>query len=287
MTVLATVAGVPLDFHGIGVGSALSNLPDPVVALFAVVTILGDPAFLFAGVALLHWRAPRLASTPRRATATLVAVGLAAAAVTIALKGTFAVHRPAGATEAGYAFPSGHALGAAAVYGGAARLFDRLDGRRRRVAAGVLVTAVAVSRLVVGVHVLLDVVTGVAVGLTLAWVLVRLGPSRSFAVAAVAGVPAVLLAGPTSGGEAAAVLGGGVGGGLAWHFGYGGGMEPVAPRVLVPVVVVAAGAAATAETIPLSPPVAAALGVVAAGLVVGLPGVVAGTSGDEKSGRAG
>jgi hypothetical protein len=218
-------------------------------------------------------------------TATLAAVGVAAAAATIALKGAFAIPRPVGAAEAGYAFPSGHAFGAAAVYGAAALSFDRLDRRKRYAVAAAVAAVVALSRLVIGVHVLPDVVAGAAGGLTLAWLLVRLSPSHAFAVATALAVPAVLLGGPTTGGEAAALLGGGLGGGLAWYAGYGRGSGAVAPRVVVPVVLLAAAAVATVDTLPLPPAVAASFGAVAVGLVVGMPGLVARAGGEKE--RAG
>jgi membrane-associated phospholipid phosphatase len=244
---------------------ALASLPAPVVAAAALVTLLGDPLLLLALVALGHWRAPPVAAEPRRAFRTLVVLGLAAAALTLALKGLFALPRPPGAAEAGYGFPSGHALGAGAVYGGAAVAFDRLDARRRAAGAGTLVVLVALSRVVVGVHYLADVAAGAALGVGLALAAAR--RRRALLIAGVAGVAALALAGPRV--PEAAVVAGGVGGAaLAPRTDDSG---PVPLRVAAPglVAVAGLGGALTAVSLPLA---ALALGGgVLAWTVVALP----------------
>ena len=120
----------------------VAGVPD---LLAAPVTLLGDPLVLFVFVAVGYWRAPPVAETPRRAFATLVGVGLASAGLTLALKGAFALSRPPGAAAAGYGFPSGHALGAAAVYGAAALALALTSPRRALAAAGVCGAAAFVS----------------------------------------------------------------------------------------------------------------------------------------------
>ncbi|MFB6280465.1 MAG: phosphatase PAP2 family protein [Haloferacaceae archaeon] len=210
-----------LATRGVGVTGVLSGLPAPVVALFAAVTLLGNPLVLFAGLVVLYWRAPPVAPEPRRAAAALVALGLAAAALTLALKAAFALPRPPGAAESGFGFPSGHALGATVVYGGAALLLDRPDRRGRRYAAAAVVASVALSRLVLGVHYLADVVAGVAVGGAVLGAVVAFDlrrPGRAFALAAALGVLALaLVRTPEGAADAAAVAGGTIGGGLAWR----------------------------------------------------------------------
>lgn len=229
---------------------AVASVPD---VLAAPVTLLGDPLLLLALVALGYWRAPPVAERPRRAFATLVGIGLASAGLTLALKGAFALPRPPGAAETGYGFPSGHALGAAAVYGGAARLFDRVDPTRRRAVAGLLVAAVALSRVALGVHYLVDVVAGAALGLALAVVFSR--PRRAVVAAGVFGVAALVLArGQT--GEAAVVAGGAVGAALGPD---GAGDAAVPARVVVPGVVAVGGFGAVLTTVDL-PLAALALG---------------------------
>jgi membrane-associated phospholipid phosphatase len=204
---------------------AVAGVPD---LLAAPVTLLGDPLVLLALVAVGYWRAPPVAEEPRRAFATLVGVGLASAGLVLALKGLFALPRPPGAAATGGGFPSGHALGAAAVYGGAARLFDRVDTTRRRLVAGALVAGVGLSRVALGLHYLVDVAAGAALGLALALALDR--PRRALAAAAVCGVAALVLASGRVG-EAAVVAGGAAGAALAPD---DVGDVPVPGRLVVP-----------------------------------------------------
>jgi membrane-associated phospholipid phosphatase len=68
-----------------------------------------------------------------------------------------------------YAFPSGHAFGATATYGALALAFASLarPGRRRILilgGAGVVIGLIATSRVILGVHYLLDVVAGIVAG---------------------------------------------------------------------------------------------------------------------------
>lgn len=76
------------------------------------------------------------------------------------------------AYASGYAFPSGHAAGAAAVYGSLVLLAVPLLRRWAQVlvlaAGALLIAAVGASRVLLGVHSPSDVVAGVALGL--AWV---------------------------------------------------------------------------------------------------------------------
>jgi membrane-associated phospholipid phosphatase len=76
------------------------------------------------------------------------------------------------AHASGYSFPSGHAGGAAALYGSLVLLASPLLRRWARVllwaAGALLVAAVAASRVLLGVHYPSDVTAGVALGL--AWV---------------------------------------------------------------------------------------------------------------------
>lgn len=229
---------------------ALAGLPD---AVAAPVTMLGDPLVLLALVAVGYWRAPPVAERPRQAFATLVGIGLASAGLTLALKSAVALPRPPSAAETGYGFPSGHALGAAAVYGGAARLFDRVDPTRRRLAAGALVAAVALSRVALGVHYLIDVVAGVALGLTLAAALS--GPRRASAAAVACSLAGLALARGRVG-EAAVVAGGAVGAALG---GDSADNTPLPVRVVAPGTIAAGGLGVALRSVDL-PLAALALG---------------------------
>jgi membrane-associated phospholipid phosphatase len=230
------------------VAQFLADPPGWLVVCFALVTQLGDPWFVFVLVTLCYWLGDdRFSERPRRAGATLIALGLCALVTTIAFKSGFALPRPPGAGEAtppawlppafgstfvgmatgdGFGFPSGHALGTTAVYGGIAVLYDRLWSRRRRyAAAAVVVGLVSLSRLVLGVHAVADVVAGVVTGLVVLAVTLRLSenathPDRAYLLAAAVGVLALVatwLAGHTGESyEAALGFGSALGGAAGW-----------------------------------------------------------------------
>ncbi|MFB6094406.1 MAG: phosphatase PAP2 family protein [Halanaeroarchaeum sp.] len=156
--------------RGIGVTVALTDLVPPVlVPVLEVVTGLGDPAFLAAVAVLVYWLGPRFDLLDRRDGARVLAVAFVAFGATLLLKNGFALPRPPATvaliSEDGAGFPSGHATGASATYAALAVFLDR--GRRswRYGVAGALIAVVALSRVLLGVHYLVDVLAGVAVGL--------------------------------------------------------------------------------------------------------------------------
>ncbi|TKX57711.1 phosphatase PAP2 family protein [Halorubrum sp. SS7] len=180
--------GIVAAERGLGETAVVDALPEFVVVLFAAVTHLADPWFLFALLAVGYWFASEgVAGSPRRAGATAIAAVTCAYAATALGKAWFAVPRPPGAMppadvptwlptlltgwyEAqvlsdGFGFPSGHATGGAAAYLALALLYDRLwTDRARYLAAGAVAVAVAASRVVIEVHYLVDVLAGLAVG---------------------------------------------------------------------------------------------------------------------------
>ncbi|MFC7135977.1 phosphatase PAP2 family protein [Halobaculum litoreum] len=235
--------------HGLITGPALA-LPEWLVVVAVLLTQLGDAWFLYLGLGLLYWLGDRrLAANPRSVGATLIAVGLGALAITVGLKSLFALGRPPGAGEAavplwipavaadvyagaatgdGFSFPSGHAIGATMVYGGLATFLDVWDRRTRLRVAGVLIAVVALTRVVLGVHYLVDVVAGVAVGVAGLVAFQRVArsgfrprPDRAFFFAAGLGLGAVVLAAAGGHGaevlEAGIALGGGLGGYAVWR----------------------------------------------------------------------
>jgi membrane-associated phospholipid phosphatase len=287
----------------LGVTDVLSAAPEVVVVLFSLLTQLGDAWFLFLSLSVLYWVAPRrVAPDARRVAALLIAFGLAAATLTFALKTAFALPRPPGAgavtppdwlpsaghglfawaaTGDGFGFPSGHALGATVVYGGVAVLATAGDRTRRLLAAGVVVSLVALSRLVLGVHFLADVVVGVALGTGLLWT--ALGtcdrdPTRGFALATAFGLAALGVATvrPDHAVDAVAGFGGALGGLLGWVVVERRGAQGtgVGPAALVPTLLVAGGLWVVATEVSLALPVVAALDLLAVFLVVGLPALV-------------
>jgi membrane-associated phospholipid phosphatase len=319
-----------VSVRAVGLVEALSGLDPLVVLAFAVVTLLGEPVLLFVAFTLVYWLGPprpaRIggeeatpsaavasaspAASTRRTIAVLLALGVAALAATVGLKAAFGLPRPPvsppaapgdwpapalalyrdGVGADGFGFPSGHALGATVVYGGVAALCDVWDRRRRAVAAGVVVALVALSRVVLGVHYLLDVVGGVVAGLAVLWLVLRVAsgrPDRAFAVAVALGgaaLAATLVTGgaPDATQEAAAALGGGLGGVATWRV-LG---EPTPRTVPVPVagvgLVVAGGTFATYAVAPPLP-VTVVGDAVAVATILALPALVE----RARAGRAG
>lgn len=286
MTVFATVD------RGIGETAVVDALPEVVVVLFAAITHLADPWFLFGLLAIAYWFAgDRLAASPRRAGATAIAVVTCAYAAVALAKAAFALPRPPGAIgpadvptwlpgllsawyesqvlSDGFGFPSGHATGGAAAYAALALLFDRAWTPPRRLlgAAGIAV-AVAVSRVVIEVHYLVDVAVGVLLGVGVVagalWLAgdprfrddgetetllsveptTVLDPTPAFLLAAVVSVVATGVA--VAGGHADEVveagigIATGIGGAVGWLLVEGD--EPaVRPGVAVPALVVTGG----------------------------------------------
>ncbi|WP_178915056.1 phosphatase PAP2 family protein [Natronomonas gomsonensis] len=225
--------------RGLGELAAVAELPSWLVALAALVTQFGDVWFVFCLLGLLYWfgnALPGPLSLSRRHAMFAVALALVARAVTTTFKELFALPRPPGADEAvgvelvpavveplyvsaatadGFGFPSGHATAAILVYGGLALL---VDSRRGYVAAGALVAAIPVSRVVLGVHYLVDIAAGLAFGgAFLAGVYLVCGrgdnPGRALMVAV--GV-SLLGAGVVYNFDTMAALGGALGARIAW-----------------------------------------------------------------------
>lgn len=210
--------------RGIGEVAFVHGLPDSVTLVFGIVTQLGDVWFLAAVAVALYWfgrDAPWLTSDGRRDGSFAFALLLGAYALALLLKTWFALPRPPGAGQAvvptwlpgivgpiyesmvtghGYGFPSGHALATTVVYGGLASTLRVWDARRRQMVAAGVVGLVSLARVVLGVHYVVDVVAGVAVGLVALWAVLRLArgrPRRAFVPPVVFGTLAFATMGST------------------------------------------------------------------------------------------
>ncbi|SEO22259.1 PAP2 superfamily protein [Halogranum amylolyticum] len=190
-------------------------VPPEFVPVFAAITTLGGATALMLLLSVLYWTAER------RATALVVSFTLTALGVVLALKAGFGLPRPPAAEQLvthdndPWGFPSGHAVAAVVAYGGLVVATDRFRSRWAAVAAGVLALLVGLSRVVIGVHYLGDVLVGFAVGLALLgglWRLTDGSPRRGFAIATLASVPALVVAGVMT--ETLVALGGSIGGWL-------------------------------------------------------------------------
>lgn len=148
------------------------SAPEGVVDAMRVVTNLGSIALLAPLTAIAAFLLAR-AGRARAAIFVLLAT-LSGQVVDQALKASFRRTRPElddpYVQLSSYAFPSGHAFGAAATYGALAFVLATAAARRRTsvaafAAAAAIVLIVAASRVVLGVHYLLDVVAGIAGGI--------------------------------------------------------------------------------------------------------------------------
>jgi membrane-associated phospholipid phosphatase len=206
--------------RGFGLPSLLGDLLGPLVIGFALLTQLGDVWFLSLIVGLCYWlgsRTPWIEIDRERA-AIVVGLLLLSLVLIWTFKPLFGFSRPPGAavpprgdlippalagvyewlsTSSGYGFPSGHALGSTLVYGGLAWAIKTGSRTRRIGVAAGLITVVSLSRLVLGLHYLPDVLAGMALGLATLAVALRLGtPGRVFGLGAVVGILGVLVTGP-------------------------------------------------------------------------------------------
>ncbi|WP_459194415.1 phosphatase PAP2 family protein [Halosimplex sp. J119] len=229
--------------RGVGVTEALHALAEwPVVLLFGLVTQLGDGWFLFVlgGTLFVAGEEFPIAGLDRRRALFVFGLALTYVAVIGALKTFFGLGRPPGATESpqvevfpglidalfdsvttadGPGFPSGHALGSTMVWGGLALVVEWGTRRQRFAGAAAVIGIVSLSRLVLGVHYLVDVVVGIAVGAVLLGALYRFAeagtdPGRVLGVAVVVGFLG-LFNGITF--DSVAAIGGAVGGWLVWR----------------------------------------------------------------------
>ncbi|MGM0387849.1 MAG: phosphatase PAP2 family protein [Natrinema limicola] len=192
---------------------------DAVTAEYAEVVVfiteLGGTTALMLLLAVLFWL------SSRRRSALVISYAVAGLALMLSLKTLFALPRPSADAmlvaledeRTGYGFPSGHAFAAAVVYGGLVSAYDRTRDRRALLAAGTLVVLVSLSRVVLGVHYLGDVIVGSVLGVAFVVAMDRLtggDPTIGFAVAFVFSVPAVVIASGTT--DSLLGLGGSIGG---------------------------------------------------------------------------
>ena len=165
------------------------ELPELLVAGLGLGTHLGDRGVLVAVVVLAFW----FGHEDRAVRGWIVATLVAGLAIQIGLKGVFEFARPSDVTFApdqdGYSFPSGHAFGAAVVYGAVAAGTGLATARLRYGVAAAVITLVAASRVVLGVHYLDDVVAGIVLGTGLVWLgtqVLERRPLPMFAIAVLA-----------------------------------------------------------------------------------------------------
>lgn len=264
----------------VGLTHWFSGVVPPVAGpILLALTFLGDPVFLVGLAPAVYWLGPRFGLIDRHHAATLLGVTLGALALSVLLKYGFAIPRPPESLQLypkdGYGFPSGHATGAAAVYGTLAALSTWRDRATRFALATSIVVTVSLTRLLLGVHYLVDVVAGITAGGLFAAAIVRLAAidhRHPFRVAALIGLLTPLVLWP--GYDAAAAVGAGVGALIVWELRGEAllGQDGWVPLSHVAVGFVVFGGLAGASYVlePAAPLVVVANGITGAGFV-GLP----------------
>ncbi|WP_136717690.1 phosphatase PAP2 family protein [Halorientalis salina] len=229
--------------HGVGAISTAQGILGPLVPVFALVTQLGDVWFLLVLLSTLYLADGRVPGfrglVDRRDAAYVVALAIGGLALTVGLKLLVAFPRPpaepvngawlpgplfelyASVVHAdGYGFPSGHAIGSTVVYGGLALVYGDSISRRRLLLAGGLAGLIGFSRVAIGVHHLVSVLGGFAIGaayLGLATAVTDNGRrvGLAYLLAVVAGVVALFGGGFTR--DPVIALGMALGGWLIWQ----------------------------------------------------------------------
>jgi len=263
-----------MNGRSLGVVEALAEtLPSAVREAFVVLTQLGDAWFIFVATALVYWFGDR-----DRGAFVLAAV-LGALALTVALKGLFALPRPPAEFHVGhaasYGFPSGHAVGSSVLWVVLALVLDRGSRTQRLLVAGAVVAVVAVSRVVIGVHYLVDVVVGVAVGLTYLGLLVRATdwePGRAFAVASVIAAGALATNGLTP--DSVAIVAGVLGATATWSAFGVASRGRVGPGVALATLAGLGAVGYAGNSLPVSLPAVFVLNLVVPSVILLLPAAV-------------
>jgi len=199
-------------------GEAIRGLVPPwLVPVFLAITRLGNPAFFLAVFAVDYWFGDH------RRGAHALALGIGGYALITALKTFFDAPRPPPAVNvipiSGYSFPSGHATSAAIGFGVLAHDLEIGSRGARFAVAGLLIVLVALSRVVLGVHFVGDVVAGMLVGaafLAGAIWLTEHDPRSGFVLAVALGAIAFVVSGASH--DGVTILGAALGATLAWRY---------------------------------------------------------------------
>jgi PAP2 superfamily. len=292
--------------RGIGETGVVEAIPEVVVALFGVATHLADPWFVFGSVGVIYLLAgDRIVDRPRHAGAVLISLAVCGLAATLLAKVLVAVPRPPAAavpapppavfpgivdvwfrtvtTASGFGFPSGHAVAATVLYGGIAHILDRPARSLRWGLAVAVIGIVSLSRVIIQVHYVVDVVAGVVVGATVLWGVLQTGdrrtapdPALGLALGMGLAVAAVGVAAfngfETEVGEALITLSVAGGGSIGWRL-CDGDESALAPAAAIGTLAVGGGIVGVTYLVGGGGTVVAAAGLVTA-WVVGAPSIL-------------
>lgn len=209
--------------RGVGVTEAIRNtVPEWVVDVFSIVTLLGDWLFIVPALGLLYLgdvvgtlragdqggEKPQRGQTsqqqPLCSDRTVFVIGavFGGLALILLLESLFGLSRPPeelhAVTPSEYGFPSGHTMAATVFWGGLALWSTVGRFRTRLLVAALVITVVGLSRLVLGVHFFVDIPAAILFGgLYLAAVdrWLRDRPAAVFALATVIAIGATISTG--------------------------------------------------------------------------------------------
>lgn len=270
---MAAASSAVLATRGVGGIEFLREvLPRVAIDALGVLTWLGSVPFVTGLLAVVYWFGVRDAG------AFGLGVTLGALAFTVALKSFFALPRPPAAGQligaAGYGFPSGHAITSTVVFGYLAYALDWGSRWQRYGVAAAVVGVVALSRVATGVHYVVDVAVGIAIGVAYLLVLLQLDdPEWAFGVGVLTALVAVAATG--AGGDSLLLLGGAAAGALLWPR-----LSPTAVWGREGIVPALGGGAGIGAVVfvgyewNLTAPVEFAVGAVAVAALLGLPVLV-------------
>ena len=208
----------PVPGVGHEIGAVIRQMVPPwLTPVFIAITRFGNPAFFLAVFALDYWFGDH------RRGAHALSLAIAGIGLVTGLKMFFDAPRPPAAVTvvpiSGYSFPSGHATGATIGYGILAYDLEIGAWRARYAVAIGLILLVALSRVVLGVHFVKDVVVGMVLGTAFLIVAVWLtehDPRPGFVLAVALGAVAFIISGGNQ--DGAVVFGGAVGAALIWSY---------------------------------------------------------------------
>lgn len=273
--------------RGVGITPAVTELlPAWSVSVAAWLTVLGDPIVVLVVAALLYWFGDRVDLLSQVDGLRVFLVTVTVLAVVTALKQFFALPRPPSPTIAytaeGYGFPSGHTTAATGFYGVLALLIDRWSQRQRTAIAVGVIGLVGSTRIVLGVHYLVDVLAGLITGVAVLAVVLAVTRERvwpGFVVGVLGGVVAAVVTGlhpaAVMSEDAAIALGGTVGAAVVWFSVVRTGADLETPGIPLATVTAAAAGLPLAWVLvsEVGLGVTVAVAGVAGAAVVGVPAV--------------
>jgi membrane-associated phospholipid phosphatase len=167
----------------LGVTQALApQVPEALVPVLVVLTFFGGPKVVAVAATAGSGLGVYRDVVDRRTALRFLAVVALVLGVSLVLKNGLALPRPPTALhripEDGFGFPSGHATATAGIAFALAGLLEVGTRRARYAAATVAVAVIAATRVLLGVHYLLDVVVGALVGFLVVRIGLRLSRRR-------------------------------------------------------------------------------------------------------------